>query len=529
MNKKIVFGQEARDGLMRGIDQLANAVKATLGAKGRNVAYNNFLGQTEVTKDGVSVAKLVELEDALENMGANQVKQAAIKSGDLAGDGTTTATVLTQAIVKEGLKNIAAGANPMDLKRGIDKAVTAIVEHLDTQAIPVSDNSEIRSVATISANNDPFIGGLIADAYDKIGNNGVITIEKSDGVHTYTDVTNGMRVDSGYASDYFVTNDRAEAVLENPVVLIFNGKMHSMVDLTNILQPLADDKRAILIIADDLEGEVLASLTVNKLRRNLKVAVIKSPEYGNYRKDILGDIAVFTGATVISDSVGIQLPDVIPDMLGAAEKVIITKDSTIIVKGAFEESLMKERIALLNFKISESEVPMQMAELKERIAKLTGGVATLYVGANTDVELKEKMDRVDDAVRATTAAIEEGIVAGGGVALLKAKTALKGLKTANDDERTGINIVLQALEAPVRTIVENAGKESSVVVNKLLSSREMLGFDVKGDKYVNMFDAGIIDPKKVTRVALESAASVAGMVIITECVLIDIVKDDNTL
>ena len=529
MAKDIKFDIEAREGLKRGIDALANAVKVTLGPKGRNVIISKSFGSPQVTKDGVSVAKEIELEDALENMGAQMVKEVASKTNDLAGDGTTTATVLAQAIVKEGLKNVASGANPMDLKRGIDKAVVKIVEHLAKQAKEVGSSSEkIKQVASISANNDETIGELIAQAFEKVGKEGVITVEEAKGTDTYVDVVEGMQFDRGYLSPYFVTDsEKMVAELDRPYILLYDKKISTMKDLLPVLEPVAQSGKPLLIIAEDIDGEALATLVVNKLRGTLRIAAVKAPGFGDRRKAMLEDIAILTGGTVIAEERGFTLENATIDMLGTAERVSIDKDNTTIVNGAGKSEDIKARAAQIKTQIENTTSDYDREKLQERLAKLSGGVAVLYIGAASEVEMKEKKDRVDDALHATRAAVEEGIVAGGGIALLRAKNALAKIKPVNADEETGIKIILKALEAPLRTIVENAGVEGSVIVSKVLeSSREAFGYNAKSGQYTDMFRAGIIDPKKVTRVALENAASVAGMILTTECALVDI-KDDK--
>lgn len=529
MAKDIKFDIEAREGLKRGIDALANAVKVTLGPKGRNVIISKSFGSPQVTKDGVSVAKEIELEDALENMGAQMVKEVASKTNDLAGDGTTTATVLAQAIVKEGLKNVASGANPMDLKRGIDKAVVKIVEHLAKQAKEVGSSSEkIKQVASISANNDETIGELIAQAFEKVGKEGVITVEEAKGTDTYVDVVEGMQFDRGYLSPYFVTDsEKMVAELDRPYILLYDKKISTMKDLLPVLEPVAQSGKPLLIIAEDIDGEALATLVVNKLRGTLRIAAVKAPGFGDRRKAMLEDIAILTGGTVIAEERGFTLENATIDMLGTAERVSIDKDNTTIVNGAGKSEDIKARATQIKAQIENTTSDYDREKLQERLAKLSGGVAVLYIGAASEVEMKEKKDRVDDALHATRAAVEEGIVAGGGIALLRAKNALAKIKPVNADEETGIKIILKALEAPLRTIVENAGVEGSVIVSKVLeSSREAFGYNAKSGQYTDMFRAGIIDPKKVTRVALENAASVAGMILTTECALVDI-KDDK--
>ena len=527
MAKDIKFDIEARDGLKRGVDALANAVKVTLGPKGRNVIIGKSFGAPQVTKDGVSVAKEIELENELENMGAQMVKEVASKTNDLAGDGTTTATVLAQAIVKEGLKNVAAGANPMDLKRGIDKAVESIVKDLDKQSQKVgSDSDKIKQVAAISANNDDTIGDLIAKAFGKVGKEGVITVEEAKGMETYVDVVEGMQFDRGYLSPYFVTDaDKMIADLENPYILLFDKKISNLQEILPILEPVAQSGRPLLIIAEDVEGQALATLVVNKLRGGLKIAAVKAPGFGDRRKAMLEDIAILTGGVVISEERGFSLENADLSMLGTAETVTIDKDNTTIVNGEGKAVDIKARVNQIKAQIETTTSDYDKEKLQERLAKLAGGVAVLYVGAASEVEMKEKKDRVDDALHATRAAVEEGIVAGGGVALVRAKKTLEKITTDNLDETTGVQIVNKAIESPLRTIVENAGGEGSVVINKVLDGKKDFGYDAKSEAYVDMLKAGIIDPKKVTRIALENAASVAGMILTTECALVDIKED----
>ncbi len=527
MAKDIKFDIEARDGLKRGVDALANAVKVTLGPKGRNVIIGRSFGAPQVTKDGVSVAKEIELENELENMGAQMVKEVASKTNDLAGDGTTTATVLAQAIVKEGLKNVAAGANPMDLKRGIDKAVKAIVKDLEKQSKKVGSSSEmIKQVASISANNDDAIGELIAKAFGKVGKEGVITVEEAKGMDTYVDVVEGMQFDRGYLSPYFVTDsDKMVADLENPYILLFDKKISNLQEILPILEPVAQSGRPLLIIAEDVEGQALATLVVNKLRGGLKIAAVKAPGVGDRRKAMLEDISILTGGVVISEERGFSLENADLTMLGTAESVMIDKDNTTIVNGSGNSSDIKARVNQIKTQIETTTSDYDKEKLQERLAKLAGGVAVLYVGAASEVEMKEKKDRVDDALHATRAAVEEGIVAGGGVALVRAKSVLEKITTDNLDETTGIQIVARAIESPLRTIVENAGGEGSVVINKILEGKKDFGFDAKTETYVDMLKAGIIDPKKVTRIALENAASVSGMILTTECALVDIKEE----
>ncbi|MEL1246458.1 chaperonin GroEL [Flavobacterium helocola] len=531
MAKDIKFDIEARDGLKRGVDALANAVKVTLGPKGRNVIISKSFGGPTVTKDGVSVAKEIELQDPLENMGAQMVKEVASKTNDLAGDGTTTATVLAQAIVKEGLKNVAAGANPMDLKRGIDKAVETIVAELSKQSVAVGDSSEkIKQVASISANNDETIGDLIAVAFSKVGKEGVITVEEAKGTDTYVDVVEGMQFDRGYLSPYFVTDaDKMVAELSNPYVLLYDKKISNLQELLPVLEPVAQSGRPLLIIAEDVDGQALATLVVNKLRGGLKIAAVKAPGFGDRRKAMLEDIAILTGGTVIAEESGYSLENTTLDMLGTAENITIDKDNTTIVNGSGDAENIKARVNQIKSQIETTTSDYDREKLQERLAKLAGGVAVLYVGAASEVEMKEKKDRVDDALHATRAAVEEGIVAGGGVALVRAKAALANLKAENADEATGIQIINKAVESPLRTIVENAGGEGSVVIAKVTEGKDDFGFNAKTGEYVQMLAAGIIDPKKVTRVALENAASVAGMILTTECALIDIKEESSSM
>jgi len=527
MAKDIKFDIEARDGLKRGVDALADAVKVTLGPKGRNVIISKSFGAPQVTKDGVTVAKEIEIDDAHENMGAQMVKEVASKTKDLAGDGTTTATVLAQAIVKEGLKNVASGANPMDLKRGIDKAVSSITSDLESQSQEVGNSSEkIKQVAAISANNDDTIGELISQAFGKVGKEGVITVEEAKGMETYVDVVEGMQFDRGYLSPYFVTDsDKMIADLENPYILLFDKKISNLQEILPILEPVAQSGRPLLIIAEDVDGQALATLVVNKLRGGLKIAAVKAPGFGDRRKAMLEDIAILTGGTVISEERGFTLENADLSMLGTAETVTVDKDNTTIVNGSGDAEAIKARVNQIKAQIETTTSDYDKEKLQERLAKLAGGVAVLYVGAASEVEMKEKKDRVDDALHATRAAVEEGIVAGGGVALVRAKAVLEKLTTENLDETTGVQIVNKAIEAPLRTIVENAGGEGSVVINKVLEGKKDFGYDAKSEEYVDMLKAGIIDPKKVTRIALENAASVAGMILTTECALIDIKED----
>ena len=528
MAKEIKFDIESRDALKRGVDALANAVKVTLGPKGRNVVIEKSFGAPHVTKDGVSVAKEIELEDKVENMGAQMVKEVASKTNDIAGDGTTTATVLAQAIVREGLKNVAAGANPMDLKRGIDKAVSTVVENLKSQSQQVGDNNDkIKQVASVSANNDETIGGLIADAFARVGKEGVITVEEAKGIDTTVDVVEGMQFDRGYQSPYFVTNpDKMVAELDNPYILLVEKKISSMKELLPVLEPVAQQGKSLLIISEEVEGEALATLVVNKLRGSLKIAAVKAPGFGDRRKAMLEDIAILTGGQVISEERGFTMENASIELLGKAEKVVIDKDNTTIVNGAGEDAQIKARVNQIKAQLESTTSDYDREKLQERLAKLAGGVAVLYVGAASEVEMKEKKDRVDDALHATRAAVEEGIVAGGGVALVRAIESLNNLSGVNQDENTGIRIVKRAIEEPLRQIVANAGGEGSVIVAKVAEGKADFGYNAKTDEFVNMLEAGIIDPTKVTRVALENAASVAGMLLTTECVITEIPKPE---
>ena len=527
MAKEIKFDIEARDALKRGVDALANAVKVTLGPQGRNVVIDKKFGGPSITKDGVSVAKEIELEDTIENMGAQMVKEVASKTADIAGDGTTTATVLAQAIVSNGLKNVAAGANPMDLKRGIDKAVSVVVESLKSQSQEVGDSIEkIQQVGAISANNDNAIGSLIAEAMDKVKKEGVITVEEAKGTDTYVEVVEGMQFDRGYLSPYFVTNaEKMLADLDTPYILLYDKKISNMKDLLPILEPAAQSGKPLLIIAEDVDGEALATLVVNKMRGSLKITAVKAPGFGDRRKAMLEDIAILTGGTVISEERGFKLENTTIDMLGTAEKVTIDKDNTTIVNGAGDKDNITARVNQIKAQIESTTSDYDREKLQERLAKLAGGVAVLYVGAASEVEMKEKKDRVDDALHATRAAVEEGIIPGGGVALVRAADALAQLKGDNADETTGIQIVTRAIEEPLRQIVANAGNEGSVVVSKVKEGKADYGYNAKKEEFENMFEAGIIDPTKVTRVALENAASVAGMLLTTECVLADIPEE----
>ena len=521
--KEIKFNMDARSLMKEGADALANAVKVTLGPKGRNVVIDRKFGAPHITKDGVTVAKEIELEDRFQNMGAQMVKEVASKTNDQAGDGTTTATVLAQAIINVGLKNVTAGANPMDLKRGIDKAVAAIVSSLKEQSQEVgTDYSKIEQVGTISANNDAFIGKLIADAMSKVKKEGVITVEEAKGTATEVKVVEGMQFDRGYISPYFMTNpDKMEAVLDTPSILITDKKISSMKDLLPVLEPIAREGKSLLIIAEDVDGEALTTLVVNRLRGTLKIAAVKAPGFGDRRKEMLQDIATLTGGMVISEERGFTLENVTPDMLGTAEKVTVDKENTTIVNGAGDKQAIEERVAQIKKQIETTTSDYDREKLHERLAKLAGGVAVLYVGAASEVEMKEKKDRVDDALSATRAAVEEGIVAGGGVAYVRAIAALQSVKGDNEDEQTGINIVARAIEEPLRTIAENAGVEGSVVIQKVKDGKDDFGYNARTDKYENLIAAGVIDPTKVARVALENAASVAGMFLTTECVIAD--------
>ena len=531
MAKEIKFDIESRDALKRGVDALANAVKVTLGPKGRNVVIEKSFGAPHVTKDGVSVAKEIELEDRVENMGAQMVKEVASKTNDLAGDGTTTATVLAQAIVREGLKNVAAGANPMDLKRGIDKAVATVVDNLKSQSQEVgASNEKIKQVASVSANNDEAIGSLIAEAFGKVGKEGVITVEEAKGIDTTVDVVEGMQFDRGYQSPYFVTNpEKMVAELDNPYILLVEKKISSMKELLPVLEPVAQQGKSLLIISEEVEGEALATLVVNKLRGSLKIAAVKAPGFGDRRKAMLEDIAILTGGTVISEERGFTMENASIELLGRAEKVSIDKDNTTIVNGSGDEEQIKGRVNQIKAQMESTTSDYDREKLQERLAKLAGGVAVLYVGAASEVEMKEKKDRVDDALHATRAAVEEGIVAGGGVALVRAISSLENLSGTNQDEQTGIKIVKRAIEEPLRQIVANAGGEGSVIVAKVAEGKGDFGYNAKTDEFVNMLEAGIIDPTKVTRVALENAASVAGMLLTTECVITEIKKDEPAM
>ena len=523
MAKEIKFNIDARDMLKNGVDQLANAVKVTLGPKGRNVVIEKKFGAPQITKDGVTVAKEIELEDRFENTGAQLVKSVASKTGDDAGDGTTTATILAQAIVTEGLKNVTAGANPMDLKRGIDKAVKAVVDFIADSAEKVDDNDDkIEQVATVSANNDPEIGKLLADAMRKVSKNGVISIEESKSRDTHIDVVEGMQFDRGYLSSYFVTDaEKMECVMEHPYILIYDKKISSVKEFLPILQPAAESGRPLLVIAEDVDSEALTTLVVNRLRSNLKICAVKAPGFGDRRKAMLEDIAVLTGGTVISEEKGLKLEQATLEMLGTCEKVEVSKDNTTIVDGAGAKQAIADRVAQLKNEIANTTSSYDKEKLQERLAKLSGGVAVLYVGANSEVEMKEKKDRVDDALCATRAAIEEGVVAGGGTTYIRALKALTKVKGVNADEQTGINIVERAIEEPLRQIVLNAGGEGAVVVQKVREGKGDFGYNARTNEYEDLRKAGIVDPAKVARVALENAASIAGMFLTTECLIVD--------
>ena len=527
MAKNISYNVEARDALKRGVDQLANAVKVTLGPKGRNVIIDKKFGAPHITKDGVSVAKEIELQDAAENLGAQLVKEVASKTGDQAGDGTTTATVLTQAIVSVGLKNVTAGANPMDLKRGMDKAVSAIVAHIKAQSEEVgNDFDKIEQVATVSANNDAEIGKLIADAMRKVSKDGVITIGEAKGMDTTIDVVQGMQFDRGYISPYFVTNtETMEVEMDRPYILLYDKKISNLKELLPVLEPAVQSGRPLLVIAEDVDSEALTTLVVNRLRAQLKICAVKAPGFGDRRKEMLEDIAILTGGTVISEEKGIKLEAATIDMLGTAETITVNKDNTTIVNGAGDKEAIAARVGQIKAQIVATKSTYDKEKLQERLAKLAGGVAQLNVGAASEVEMKEKKDRVDDALSATRAAIEEGIVAGGGVAYIRAQAALEGLKGENEDEQTGIEIIRRAVEEPLRQIVANAGKEGAVVVDKVRQGEADFGYNARKDVYENLKAAGVVDPAKVTRVALENAASIAGMFLTTECVITDIKEE----
>jgi chaperonin GroEL len=530
MAKEIKFNLEARNLMKEGVDALANAVKVTLGPKGRNVVIDKKYGSPQITKDGVTVAKEIELEDRFANMGAQMVKEVASKTADQAGDGTTTATVLAQSIITVGLKNVTAGANPMDLKRGIDKAVEAVVTSLKSQSQAVGDDiTKIEQVATISANNDITIGKLIAEAMGKVKKEGVITVEEAKGTDTEVKVVEGMQFDRGYISPYFMTNpEKMEAVMENPFILITDKKISTMKDLLPVLEPVAQSGRALVIIAEDVDGEALATLVVNRLRGTLKIAAVKAPGFGDRRKEMLEDIAILTGGTVISEEKGLRLDAATLEMLGKAEKITIDKENTTVVNGAGDKEAIDKRVAQIRKQMETTTSDYDREKLQERLAKLAGGVAVLYVGAASEMEMKEKKDRVDDALSATRAAVEEGIVPGGGVAYIRAIEALKTLKGDNDDENTGIAIIARAIEEPLRMIVENAGVEGSIVIQKVKEGKADFGYNARTDKYEHLYKAGVIDPTKVTRIALENAASVAGMFLTTECVLAE-KKEENPM
>ncbi len=528
MSKEIIFNIDARDQLKKGVDELANAVKVTLGPKGRNVIIEKKFGAPHITKDGVTVAKEIELADPFQNLGAQLVKEVASKTGDDAGDGTTTATVLAQSIVGVGMKNVAAGANPMDLKRGIDKAVIEVVKSIAAQAKVVGENyDQIEQVASISANNDAVIGKLIADAMRKVSKDGVITIEEAKGTDTHIEVVEGMQFDRGYISPYFITNtEKMEVEMEKPYILIHDKKISNLKELLPILEPAVQSGRPLLIIAEDVDSDALTTLVVNRLRANLKICAVKAPGFGDRRKEMLEDIAVLTGGIVISEEKGVKLEQATLEMLGTAEKVTVNKDNTVIVNGAGTKENIANRVTQIKAQIAATTSDYDREKLQERLAKLAGGVAVLYVGAASEVEMKEKKDRVDDALCATRAAIEEGIVPGGGVAYIRAIHSLSAIKAVNDDEQTGIEIIKRAIEEPLRQIVYNAGKEGAVVVQKVLEGKDDYGYNAQSDKYENFFAAGVVDPAKVTRVALENAASIAGMFLTTECVITE-KKEDN--
>lgn len=531
MAKEITFDVEARDALKRGVDALANAVKVTLGPKGRNVVIGKKFGAPHITKDGVSVAKEVELKDPIEDMGAQMVKEVASKTADIAGDGTTTATVLAQAIINAGLKNVAAGANPMDLKRGIDKAVEAIVAHLRTISKEVgSDNDKIKQIATISANNDETIGSLIAEAMKVVGNDGVITVEEAKGTETEVKTVEGMQFDRGYLSPYFVTNtEKMITEMENPHILIYDKKISNMKELLPVLEPVAQSGKPLLVIAEDVDGEALATLVVNRIRGSLKIAAVKAPGFGDRRKAMLEDIAILTGGTVISEERGLSLETATVDMLGTAEKVEIDKDNTTVVNGAGRKDDIEARVAQIKAQIEASTSDYDKEKMQERLAKLAGGVAVLYVGAPTEVEMKEKKDRVEDALAATRAAVEEGIVPGGGVALIRSLDALEKFDGDNDDETTGIAIVKRAVEEPLRQIIANAGGEGAVIVQRVKEGKDDFGYNARSEQFDELYKAGVIDPTKVTRIAIENAASIASMLLTTECVIVDEPEDESAM
>ncbi|SMD44358.1 chaperonin GroEL [Aquiflexum balticum DSM 16537] len=530
MAKELFFDTNARDRLKRGVDALADAVKVTLGPKGRNVIIDKKFGAPTITKDGVTVAKEIELAEPIENMGAQLVKEVASKTADNAGDGTTTATVLTQAIFNAGIKNVAAGANPMDLKRGIDKAVKAVVAQLRENSKAISTSKEIQQVATVSANNDEEIGKMIADAMEKVGKDGVITVEEAKGTETEVRTVEGMQFDRGYLSPYFVTNtEKMEVELERPYILIYDKKISSMKELLPVLEPVAQSGRPLLIISEDVDGEALATLVVNKIRGALKVAAVKAPGFGDRRKAMLEDIAILTGGTVISEERGYKLENATLDYLGTAEKINIDKDNTTIVNGAGDSAAIQARIGEIKAQVEKTTSDYDREKLQERLAKLSGGVAILYIGAATEVEMKEKKDRVDDALHATRAAVQEGVVVGGGVALVRASSALEKVKGENEDEITGVNIIRIALESPLRTIVENAGGEGSVIINKIKENKGNFGYNARTDVFEDLFEAGVIDPTKVTRLALENAASIAALLLTTECVVADVKEESSAM
>jgi len=528
MAKEIFFDVEARDKLKKGVDALAEAVKVTLGPKGRNVVIGKKFGAPQITKDGVSVAKEIELKDPIENMGAQMVKEVASKTADIAGDGTTTATVLAQAIISAGLKNVAAGANPMDLKRGIDKAVKDIVKNLKAISKEVgSDNDKIKQIATISANNDEAIGSLIAEAMKVVGNDGVITVEEAKGTETDVKTVEGMQFDRGYLSPYFVTNtDKMIAELENPMILIYDKKISNMKELLPILEPVAQSGKPLLVIAEDVDGEALATLVVNRIRGSLKIAAVKAPGFGDRRKAMLEDLAILTGGHVISEERGLTLESVTTEMLGTAEKVEIDKDNTTIINGAGNKKDIKARISQIKSQIESSTSDYDKEKMQERLAKLAGGVAVLYVGAPTEVEMKEKKDRVDDALAATRAAVEEGIVPGGGIALIRALKTIDKIKSLNEDEATGIAVVKRAIEEPLRQIISNCGGEGAVIIQKVKEGKDDFGYNARSESYENLYSAGVVDPTKVTRIAIENAASIASMLLTTECVIADEPMDE---
>jgi chaperonin GroEL len=528
MSKEILFNIDARDQLKKGVDELANAVKVTLGPKGRNVIIEKKFGAPHITKDGVTVAKEIELEDAFQNLGAQLVKEVASKTGDDAGDGTTTATILAQSIVSVGMKNVAAGANPMDLKRGIDKAVGQVVKNIASQAKTVGDDyDKIEQVASISANNDPEIGKLIADAMRKVSKDGVITIEEAKGTDTHIEVVEGMQFDRGYISAYFVTNtEKMEVEMEKPYILIHDKKISNLKELLPVLEPAVQSGRPLLIIAEDVDSEALTTLVVNRLRTSLKICAVKAPGFGDRRKEMLEDIAILTGGIVISEEKGIKLEQATLEMLGTAEKITVNKDNTVIVNGAGSKEEISTRVSQIKAQIATTTSDYDREKLQERLAKLSGGVAVLYVGAPSEIDMKEKKDRVDDALSATRAAIEEGIVPGGGVAYIRAIASLKNLKVENEDEATGVEIIKRAIEEPLRQIVNNAGKEGAVIVQKVLEGKDDFGYNAQTDEFQHFFAAGVVDPAKVTRVALENAASIAGMFLTTECVITE-KKEEN--